>query len=97
MVNPFISADVQLEKLGYTKLQEGPWGFVFARHLGGGYCLKAECHGGYIQFYDPSLLHHDAVSIDTKELELFAAKIKEWRRQYERNTKGGRHYSKERT
>lgn len=93
MINPFISVDEQLGRIGYMKLQEGPWGFIFAKHLGDGYCIKAECHGGYIQFYDPSLWDHDAASVNDKELELFIAKIKEWRRQYGRNTKGGRHFS----
>ena len=97
MVNPFISIDQQLSNLGYVKLQEGSWGFTFAKHLGGGYCIKAECHGGYIQFFDPSLLNHDAISVNDKDLELFVAKIREWRRQYGHNPKAGRHSRKERS
>ena len=95
IINPFISVDEQLNEAGYVKLDEGPLGFTFAKHLGGGYVVKAECRGGYICFYDPDLLHHDAVSINDKELRLFAAKIKEWRKQHGRNTETGRHYDKE--
>lgn len=97
MVNPFVSIEQQLSDIGYMKLQEGSWGFVYAKHLGDGYVVKAECHGGYIQFYDPSILHHDAVYVSEKELELFRAKIKEWRKENERNSKAGRHYSEKRS
>jgi len=97
MVNPFISVDEQLNRIGYVKLDEGSLGFTFAKHLGGGYAVKAECRGGYICFYDPGILNHDAFSVNDKELELFAAKVKEWRKQYGRNTKIGRHFSKKRS
>lgn len=99
MVNPFISIDEQLADFGYVKLQEGVWGFTYAKHLGDGYVIKAECRDGRIKFYDPMVLGHDFDSayVDEKELELFRAKIKEWRKQNERNSKNGRHYSKERS
>lgn len=99
MVNPFVSIDQQLSDIGYVKLQEGPWGFAYAKPLGDGYCVKAECKKGRIIFYDPMVIGHDydSVYISDKELDLFAAKIREWRRIYERDTKAGRHYRKERT
>ena len=99
MVNPFVSIDQQLSDIGYVKLWEKSWGFAYAKHIGDGYAIKAECHNGRIKFYDPMVLGHDFDSayVGEKELELFRAKIKEWRKENERNSKAGRHYREKRS
>lgn len=93
MVNPFISIDEQLSRFGWNKYYENENGFRFVRRMGVDVKFIADFNKYGIKFYDEPYVFR---SIDVTEvtLELFAAKIKEWRKQNERNTKGGRHYRK---
>ena len=93
IINPFVSVDQQLSEAKWVKMHENSNGFTFVKPLGSGYFIKADCEHGKIKFFDPLVDRDNAKEIDEIELKLFAAKIKEWRRQYECSNKGGRHYS----
>ena len=93
MINPFVSIDEQLSRIGWIKFYECQKGFGYVKHIGDDIFYRADFDRYGIQFYDPCLYDHDAISVTEVALELFAAKIKEWRRQYGRNTEGGRHFS----
>ena len=95
MVNPFISVDEQLRKFYWNKYYECGLGFEFVKKWGVDVYEKAVFDGKHIVFYWPmSVVPNAPGPMNEKELELFAAKIKEWRRQYGRNTESGRHSSK---
>lgn len=94
MINPFISVDEQLKQIGWNKYYETDEGFTFVKKWGVEVFEKAMFDGKHIRFLWPMSCLPDAPApVDEKDMELFAAKIKEWRRQYGRNTKGGRHFS----
>lgn len=97
MVNPFISIDEQLKRIGWNKYYECEKGFGYVKHIGDDVFYRADFDRYGIQFYDPYLYDHDAISVTEVVLELFAAKIKEWRRQYGRNTESGRYSGKKRS
>ena len=100
MVNLFVSIDQQLSDIGWKKKNEDDKGFHFLKKIGvdNWYSASFKERSG-IRFYDPMILgrDYDSICVDEKELELFSAKIKEWRKQHERDTKAGRHYRKERS
>ena len=94
MVNPFISVDEQLSRIGWNVYYDGDKGFHFVKKIGievwhSALFWKSD-YG--MRFFDPIL--EKAIEVNEKELELFAAKIKEWRRRNGRNSEVGRHYSK---
>ena len=96
MINPFISVDEQLKEIGWNIYYYGDKGFHFVKKMSDEIWYSAlYWKKDGIKFFDPIL--EKSICVKEKELELFAAKIKEWRRQYERNTKGGRHFSEERS
>ena len=96
MINPFVSIDEQLHRHGWNKYYENGNGFRFVKMMGVDVRFLADFNKYGIKFYDDPYLFR---SIDVNEvtLKLFAAKIKEWRRQNERNSKAGRHYRKKRS
>lgn len=95
MVNPFVSIDQQLADFGWNKLSETTEGFVFVKKWGIEVFEKAMFDGKHIRIFWPMSVIPDAPGpVDEKELELFSAKIKDWRKQNEHNSKNGRHYSK---
>lgn len=96
MVNPFVSIDQQLSDIGWKKYYESEFGFQFVKKVGMDVYFHAKFIKQGLTFYDDIDLMN-SIAVKDKELELFAAKIKEWRRQYERNTKAGRHSRKERS
>lgn len=89
MVNPFISVDQHLENLGWRKYYENRGGFKYVKKLGVDVYYLAEFKGEGVRFYDDMIIGHDydSIEVNEKELEVFAVKIKEWRRQYERSNK----------
>ena len=99
MVNPFVSIDEQLSRYGWNKYYENENGFRYARKIGTSVFYLADFDKSGIKFYDDMIIGHDydAIRVNGKTLELFAAKIKEWRARYGRNTKDRRHSSKERS
>lgn len=95
IINPFISIDEQLADIGWKKLCETTEEFIFVKKWGIEVFEKAAFDGKHIRFLWPMSVIPDAPGpVDEKELALFAAKIKEWRRQNECTDKGGRHFSK---
>lgn len=94
IINPFISIDEQLRELGWDKYHEGETGFNYVKKMGDEiWFIALYSKNDGIKFFDPIL--ESAIYMNEKELALFAAKIKEWRRQNECTNKGGRHFSKE--
>lgn len=92
-INPFISIDEQLKRIGWNKYYESSYGFHFVKRIGIEVWHSAlfwKDDGG-IKFFDPIL--EKAIIVNEKELALFTAKMKEWRRQNECTNKGGRHFS----
>ena len=68
---------------------------IFVKKWGIEVFEKATFDGKHIRFLWPMSVIPDAPGpVDEKELALFAAKIKEWRRQNECTDKGRRHFSK---
>lgn len=98
MVNPFVSIDQQLSDVGWKKRNESDDGFHYLKKIGVDvwYSAAFKERSG-IRFYDPMILgrDYDSICVNEKELELFAAKIKEWRKKHGCSTKTGRHYHKE--
>ena len=95
-INPFISLDEQLERIGWHKFYENEHGFRYTRKIGVDVIFIANFNKYGIRFYDDPYTFH-AIDVSEITLKLFAAKIKEWRRYYGRTTEGGLHYSKERS
>lgn len=93
MVNPFISIDEQLKKYGWNKYYENENGFRYVMRIGIEVFFYADFNKYGIKFYD-EVPEIRAIEVSEIALELFAAKIKEWRRQHGRNTESGRHSSK---
>ena len=93
MVNPFISIDEQLKKYGWNKYYENENGFRYVMRIGIEVFFYADFDKYGIKFYD-EVPEIRAIEVSEVTLELFAAKIKEWRRQYGRNTESGRHTGK---
>ena len=90
MINPFISIDEQLNRHGWVKYFENKNGFRFVKKIGVDVYFYASFNKlSGISFYD-EVPEFRSIETDEKTLELFAAKIKEWRRQYERNTESKR-------
>lgn len=89
MVNPFISVDQHLENLGWKRYYENEGGFKYVKKIGVDIYYLAEFKGEGIRFYDDMVLGHSYYSIivNERELEVFAAKIKEWRKYYEHSDK----------
>ena len=89
MINPFISIDEQLKKYGWNKYFENENGFRYVLRIGIEVFFYADFDKYGIKFYD-EVPEIRAIEVSETTLELFAAKIKEWRRQYERNTESRR-------
>ena len=89
MINPFISINQQLEDVGWKKYFDNDKGFKYVLKIGVDVYQLAEFRGNGIRFYDDTIIGHDydSIEVDEKTLELFAAKIKEWRKQYGRPDK----------
>ena len=94
LIKPFIPIDEQLKRFGWNKFYENEHGFRYIKKLGVDIFYYADFNGHGIRFHDevPELY---SIEVSEATLNLFAAKIKEWRRQNECSNKGGRHYSKE--
>ena len=91
MVNPFISIDEQLKRIGWNKYYECDLGFKYVRKIGVDVYHIAHFDRYHIDFSDEGR----PIGVSEITLELFPAKKKEWRRQYGRNTESGRHTDKE--
>lgn len=92
MVNPFISVDEQLHRIGWNKFYENDVGFRFVKKMGNDIYFVAEFDKKGIRFLD-DLYEFGAIRVNEPELELFKVKIKEWRKQYGRNTESRSHTS----
>lgn len=84
---PIISINQQLSDIGWKIYGEGETGFRFGKPEGHEYVMVADFKRNLgLRFNYPDIVHCPAAYVNERELELFRAKIKEWRRQYERNT-----------
>lgn len=90
MVNPFISVDEQLKRIGWNKYYDCDLGFKYVKKVGVDVYFIAHFDKYHIDFSDEGR----PIGVGEKDLELFAVKIKEWRRRNGRNSETGRHYSK---
>lgn len=100
MINPFISVDQQLEYKGFKKFYDGDIGFIFIKPIGDGYSVKAQAElrsdGKLrIRIFDPQ--SNVPVYIEDDILELFAAKMKDWRKTYGRSAKTRKNSNKKRS
>lgn len=86
MINPFVSVDQQLSDIGWNKYYESKIGFRFVKKVGVDVFFYADLVPSGLIFYD-DMDYMRSIAVKEKELELFTAKVKEWRKQYERNTK----------
>lgn len=84
-VNPFVSVDQQLFDIGWNRYYENENGFRYAKKIGVDVWHLADYNKTGIRFYDDMIIGHDydSITVDEKELLLFAKKIKEWKGQYE--------------
>ena len=94
MINPFISIDEQLHRQGWNMYYCNKTGFRYVKKVGVDVFFFADFNTEGVKFFNDPIEENNPIFVEEEVINLFAAKMKEWRRQYERNTQTGRHYCK---
>ena len=87
MVNPFVNLDEQLKKRSLFKRWENEKGFRYVKVYGDRSAFVVDASVNYegklrLKVFDQELLR--CATLSEQEMELFTAKMKEWRRRYGR-------------